>query len=72
VLFVLPGITALLPASLGDSISPYLPMNAGAAVATSRFEDAHHLAPWAGFGVLCTYAAAIVAAAAIRLVRRDA
>ena len=71
-LFVLPGITALLPAKLGQSISPYLPFNAGSAIATDRFEDAHHLAAWPGFGVLCVYAAVIVAAAAFRLVRRDA
>jgi ABC-type transport system involved in multi-copper enzyme maturation permease subunit len=71
-LFVLPGITALLPASLGHTISPYLPFNAGSAVATARFEDSNHLAPWAGFGVLCIYAAVIIAAAAVRVVRRDA
>jgi ABC-type transport system involved in multi-copper enzyme maturation permease subunit len=71
-LFVLPGITALLPASLGDAISPYLPMNAGSAVATASFENTHHLAPWAGFGVLCIYAAVILGVAAFRLVRRDA
>jgi len=71
-LFVLPGITALLPRSLGHTISPYLPFNAGSAVATSHFEDANHLAPWAGFGVLCIYAAVIIAAAAVRVVRRDA
>jgi ABC-2 type transport system permease protein len=71
-LFVLPGITAILPASLADSISPYLPLNAGTAVATSTFESTHHLAPWTGFGVFCGYTAAVLAAAAIGLVRRDA
>jgi ABC-type transport system involved in multi-copper enzyme maturation permease subunit len=71
-LFVLPGISALLPASLGDAIGPYLPMNAGSAVATAVFEDPHHLSPWAGFGVLCVYAAVVVGVAAVRLVRRDA
>ena len=56
-LFVLPGIVALLPASIGDAISPYLPLNAGFTVATSTFEDTHHLAPWTGFAVFCGYAA---------------
>lgn len=70
-LFVLPGITALLPASLADSISPYLPLNAGFAVATSRFEDPHHLAPWTGFGVFCAYTVLVVGVAAVRMVRRD-
>jgi ABC-2 type transport system permease protein len=71
-LFVLPGITALLPASIGDAISPYLPLNAGFAVATSTFENGHHLAPWTGFAVFCGYAALAMAAAAIGLMRRDA
>jgi ABC-2 type transport system permease protein len=71
-LFVLPGITALLPSNIGDAISPYLPLNAGFAVATSTFENSHHLAPWTGFGVFCAYAAVAVAAAAVALVRRDA
>jgi len=71
-LFVLPGITALLPSNIGDAISPYLPLNAGFAVATSTFENSHHLAPWTGFGVFCAYAVVAVAAAAVALVRRDA
>jgi ABC-type transport system involved in multi-copper enzyme maturation permease subunit len=70
-LFVLPGITALLPASIGDAISPYLPLNAGFTVTTSTFEDPHHLTTWVGFAVFCGYAALVVAAAAIQLVRRD-
>jgi ABC-2 type transport system permease protein len=71
-LFVLPGITAILPHTVGDSINPYLPLNAGFTVATSTFEDSHHLSPWGGFVVFCAYAALAVAAAAIGLVRRDA
>jgi ABC-2 type transport system permease protein len=71
-LFVLPGITAILPASVADSINPYLPLNAGTAVATSTFEPSAHLAPWAGFAVFCAYAAIAIAAAAVGLVRRDA
>ena len=71
-LFVLPGIVALLPSTTADAINPYLPLNAAFAVATSTFEDSHHLAPWTGFVVFCGYAAIIVAAAAVRLVRRDA
>jgi hypothetical protein len=71
-LFVLPGITAILPASMADSISPYLPLNAGTAVATSTFENSHHMAPWTGFALFCGYAAVVLAAAAIGLTRRDA
>lgn len=68
-LFVLPGITAILPASVADSISPYLPLNAGTTVV---FENSNHLSPWGGFALFCGYAAVAVAAGAISLLRRDA
>jgi ABC-2 type transport system permease protein len=71
-LFVLPGVTALLPASIADAITPYLPLNAGTTVATSTFDSAHHLSTWGGFAVFCGYTAVIVAAAAVGLARRDA
>lgn len=69
-LVVLPVITSLLPGDgISDSIDPYLPLNAGSAVAT---ENADQLAPWTGFGVFCAYTAVIIAAAVFRLRRRDA
>jgi ABC-type transport system involved in multi-copper enzyme maturation permease subunit len=71
-LFVLPGITALLPVSLGHSISPYLPLNAAFTVATSTFDDPHHLSTWGGFTVFCAYTVAVIVAAAVMLKRRDA
>jgi ABC-type transport system involved in multi-copper enzyme maturation permease subunit len=71
-LFVLPGIVAILPSSISDSITPYLPLNAGTTVATDTFDNAHHLAPWAGFALFCGYTAIALAAAAITLKRRDA
>jgi ABC-type transport system involved in multi-copper enzyme maturation permease subunit len=71
-LFVLPGITALLPSSTGDAISPYLPLNAGSAVATSTFDNTQHLSPWAGFAVFCAYAVVIIVAGAVRFARSDA
>ncbi len=33
-MFVLPGITAILPNSWGDSIDPYLPLSAGTDILT--------------------------------------
>jgi ABC-type transport system involved in multi-copper enzyme maturation permease subunit len=71
-LFVLPGVTALLPSTTADAINPYLPLNAAMAVATSTFEDSHHLSPWAGFAMFCGYTAVVLGAAAVLLVRRDA
>jgi ABC-type transport system involved in multi-copper enzyme maturation permease subunit len=73
ILFVLPGITALLPHATAESVNRFLPLNAGSAVLTSTFESFHrHLSPWAGFGVFCLYAAVTIAVAAVALVRRDA
>jgi ABC-2 type transport system permease protein len=70
-LFVPPLIMTLLPASWQDTVSPYLPMQAGAAVFSVRHE-AHTLASWAGFGVFCLYAAAALAAACALISHRDA
>ena len=71
-LFVLPGISAILPSSTNDAISPYLPLNAGTAIASHTFDNSHHLSPWGGFALFCGYAAIAVIAAAISLRRRDA
>jgi ABC-type transport system involved in multi-copper enzyme maturation permease subunit len=71
-LFVLPGVVAILPSSLGDKINPYMPIKAATTVATVRFDDSHHLAAWAGFALFCGYAAVVIAAAALLLRRRDA
>ncbi len=71
VLLVLPGILAILPQSWQDTIGPYLPSNAGAALYDLHPESAS-LAPWTGFAVFCAYAALALAAAALVLKRRDA
>jgi ABC-type transport system involved in multi-copper enzyme maturation permease subunit len=71
-LFVLPGVVSLLPASIADSVGQYLPLNAATTVATSTFDNANHLGVWTGFAVFCGYAALVVGAAAVWLVRRDA
>jgi ABC-type transport system involved in multi-copper enzyme maturation permease subunit len=71
-LFVLPGISAILPSSVNDSISPYLPLNAGTTIASHTFDNAHHLSVWGGFALFCGYAVIAVIGAAIMLLRRDA
>lgn len=71
VVFVLPPIISLLPSSFANSVDPYLPSNAGGAVWTIH-PDPNTLAPWAGFGVFCAYAAVALAIAAVLLIRRDA
>jgi hypothetical protein len=71
-LFVLPGISAILPSNVNDSISPYLPLNAGTTVASHTFDNSHHLSVWAGFALFCGYAAVAVIGGAITIMRRDA
>ena len=71
-LFVLPGISAILPSSVNNSISPYLPLNAGTTVASHTFDGGNHLSVWGGFGVFCAYTAVAIVLGAITLLRRDA
>src|SRR5579875_2724876 len=71
IVFVLPPVIGLLPSSVANSVNPYLPSNAGGALWTIH-PDPHTLAPWAGFGVFCAYAAAALAIGGILLLRRDA
>jgi ABC-type transport system involved in multi-copper enzyme maturation permease subunit len=70
VFFVIPPILGLLPKSWSDRIGPYLPSNAGEAF--WGHPTGSHLAALTGLLVLCAWAAAAVAAAAVRLKERDA
>ena len=72
VLFVLPGIAAILPNSWGDSISPYLPSSAGEAIMAIHPDPHTRSRRGPGFGLFCLYTALALAAAAVLLVRRDA
>jgi ABC-2 type transport system permease protein len=71
VLFVLPGLAHVLPASTFNAINPYLPSNAGSDV-LSNTTDPGMLTPWTGFAVFCAYAVVAFLASALLLVRRDA
>jgi ABC-2 type transport system permease protein len=70
VMFVIPPLISILPSSISNSIDPYLPSNAGEAM----MRIGHHantLSPWAGLAVFAGYVVAVIAAAAVLLVRRD-
>ncbi|HWF72238.1 MAG TPA: hypothetical protein VG186_02770 [Solirubrobacteraceae bacterium] len=70
IMFVIPPLVSILPASVANSIDPYLPSNAGHAM----MEIGHHantLSPGAGLAVFAGYVAVVIAAAAVLLVRRD-
>jgi ABC-2 type transport system permease protein len=70
IMFVIPPLLNVLPASWNDAISPYLPDAAGRSI-FSLTHGAHSLAPWPGLALFCGYAAAALAIAAVLLVRRD-
>ena len=72
VFFVIPPLTGLLPASISDHLSQYLPSYAGDALWGGARSVTNALSPWTGFAVLCGYAVVLIAAAALRLRRVDA
>jgi hypothetical protein len=72
VFFVIPPLTGLLPASWSSHFVQYLPSNAGEVLFGGARGLAHPLAPWTGFGVLCSYAVVLIGFAAWRLRRSDA
>jgi ABC-type transport system involved in multi-copper enzyme maturation permease subunit len=70
--FALPIVAGFLPGSWSDDIGKYLPSTAGLAVTTVHPDPAASLAPWAGLGVFCLYAAVLLGFAALRTRRGDA
>jgi ABC-2 type transport system permease protein len=70
--FLLPPLAQLLPGSIGDHITKYLPSNAGSALYGGGLHHQDVLSSGAGFAVLVGYAVLIVGAAAWRLRRTDA
>ena len=70
-IIVLPALAHVLPQSWQHNYVPYLPSNAGGALYTIH-PDPGTLSPWAGFLVMCLWAAAFVVVAAVLLKRRDA
>jgi ABC-2 type transport system permease protein len=71
VLLIVPGLTSLLPDSWADTISPYLPSNAGSAM-MSLHTSSDSLGPWAGLAVFAGWVVLALAGAAYRLAKRDA
>jgi ABC-2 type transport system permease protein len=70
-LYGLPLTAGFLPGSIAADVTKYLPTSAGQAV-TAVQPDPTMLQPWTGFGVLCTYAAVLLAISAARMRRGDA
>ena len=70
--FALPIVAGFLPGSWSDDIGKYLPSNAGLAVTLVHPVPVSSLAPWAGLGVFCLYAAILLGLAALRMRGGDA
>jgi ABC-2 type transport system permease protein len=70
IMYVIPPLISIFPSSIANSIDPYLPSNAGQAMMQIG-HHAHTLSPGAGLAVFVAYVAAVIAAAAVLLVRRD-
>jgi ABC-2 type transport system permease protein len=70
IMYILPLLVGILPSSVANSISPYLPSSVGQAM-TQIGHHAHTLSPGAGLAVFAGYTAVALAAAAVLLVRRD-
>lgn len=75
IVLVLPLIVEALPTSISNAVARYLPANIGVVMfSTHGIPDriAHAFSPWAGFALLCLYAAVALAVGGWVLLRRDA
>jgi ABC-2 type transport system permease protein len=70
IFFVIPPLMDILPTTWNNAISEYLPSSAGRDI-FALFHGPHDLSPWPGFALFVGYTAAVIAIAAVLLVRRD-
>jgi ABC-type transport system involved in multi-copper enzyme maturation permease subunit len=70
-LFVVPGLVAILPTGTQNAINPYLPSVAGTGI-LSGTRDAYTFSPWGGFALFCGYTVLALVIAAVLMRRRDA
>ncbi len=72
VVFVLPFVTIALPATVQHAVTRFLPEAIAAQSLAAVKPERYALPPWAAFGVLCLYTAAVLAAGGWRLGHQDA
>jgi ABC-2 type transport system permease protein len=70
VVFILPGVSNLLPHSWQQDLSRYFPANAGSAI-TNVVAQSDQLRPWAGFGVFMIWVVVLLGASWYLLRSRD-
>jgi len=71
VIYVLPGLAAILPAGARDPIEKYWPTQAGQQI-TNVVQGTNALSPWTGFADMCLAVALTSLVAYVSLARRDA
>ena len=79
-MLVVENVFALVPVTLFQNISPFLPMTAGSQLVADdamldmmrEMSDTVVLSPWQGYGVLVAWVVVLMTAAAVLLRRRDA
>lgn len=71
ILLILPILAAVLPSPWNDDVGKWLPSEAGQAIFGVRLH-LNAFGPWAGFGVLCGYVAAVLVLGGVTVMRRDA
>jgi len=69
-IFFLPGLMQLLPASITDAVTKYLPSNAGSAI-YRQVKGPDVLSPGTGLVVMCAYALVALGIATVMVQRRD-
>ena len=69
-IFFLPGLMQLLPATITDAVTKYLPSDAGSAI-YRQVKGPDVLSPGAGFLVMCAYALVALGIATVIVQRRD-
>jgi ABC-2 type transport system permease protein len=70
VVFILPGVSQLLPDSWQNDLSRYFPANAGSVI-TNVVAQPNTLSPWTGFGVFLIWVVALLGAGWYLLRTRD-
>ena len=71
-LFILPIIADVLPSSFANDVNRFLPSDIGTRMMSANYHGADSFGPWLSFALLCGYAAVVLIAGAILLVRQDA
>ena len=72
ILFILPIIADVLPSSFTSDIGRFLPANIGTVMMSGHYHGTDPFGPWTSFALLCAYAAVLLVAGGVLLIRRDA